>query len=200
MGVRRARPPDLRPRQPYPRSPPTVFTLFAVRYAPGVAADKAFASPRTRLRSDGAPPATTEDVVNLHTVNRLPMILAGLVALLGTATLANTLVSAVRRRRQDTRSSRRSGSSTDRWPHHRLAGHTTFSIVALVVGIPLGIAAGRWTWNLVASGIGSVSPPIVPVALIVLSIPATLAVANLIAVLPGRKAAHVAPATVMRNL
>jgi hypothetical protein len=35
-------------------------------------------------------------------------------------------------------------------------------LVALLLGIPIGVAGGRWAWSLVASGIGSVSPPVVP--------------------------------------
>ena len=168
--------------------PPTVFTLFAVRYAPGVSHQKAFAS----LERDFGPtvlrPLPAEDVVNLQSVNRLPFILAGLVALLGTATLANTLVSAVRRRRRDLAILKTIGFVRRQVGALIAWQATTFSVVALIIGIPLGVAAGRWTWNLVASGIGSVSPPIVPTVLVVLTIPTTIAVANLIAALPGRAA------------
>jgi ABC-type lipoprotein release transport system permease subunit len=179
--------------------PPTVFTLFAVRYAPGASPQEAFAS----LKHDFGPtvlrPLPAEDVVNLQSVNRLPLVLAGLVALLGIATLANTLVSSVRRRRRDLATLktigfvRRQISALIAWQA------TTFCIVALIIGIPLGIAAGRWTWNVVASGIGAVSPPTVPTLLIVLSIPVTLALGNLIALLPAWAAARVTPAIVMRN-
>jgi ABC-type antimicrobial peptide transport system permease subunit len=76
---------------------------------------------------------------------------------------------------------------------------TSFCVVALAVGMPLGVAGGRWAWSLVSSGIGSASPAVVPATIIALMLPATLAVGNLIAVLPGWAAARVAPAVVMRN-
>jgi len=47
---------------------------------------------------------------------------------------------------------------------------TTFSLIALIAGVPLGLAGGRWAWNLVANGIGSASRPTVPAMLIVLMI------------------------------
>ena len=50
-----------------------------------------------------------------------------------------------------------------------------------------------------ASGIGSVSPPVVPLLAVAILVPATLLVANAIALWPGWVAAQVAPATVMRS-
>jgi ABC-type lipoprotein release transport system permease subunit len=179
--------------------PPTVFSLFAVRYAPGVSRPAAFAS----LQHDFGPTVLrrlpAEDVVNLHSVDRLPYLLAGLIALLATATLANTLISTVRRRRRDLAIlktvgfMRRQVAAVVTWQA------TTFALVALVIGIPLGLAGGRWAWNLIASGIGSVSPPMIPARLIAIVAVATLALANLIAAAPGWAAARVAPAVVMRN-
>lgn len=179
--------------------PPTVFNLFVVRYKPGTSRNAAFAS----LQHDFGPtvlrPLPAEDVVNLHSVDRLPYLLAALVALLATATVANTLITAVRRRRRDLAIFktlgfvRRQVAAVVAWQA------TTFALLALAIGIPAGLIAGRWAWELVASGIGSVSPPIVPTALIALVALATLLLANLTAALPGRAAARVAPAPVMRT-
>jgi len=70
---------------------------------------------------------------------------------------------------------------------------------AVVVGVPCGIAVGRWTWHLVASGLGSVSPSIVPVAAVLAVIPATLLVANVLAAGPGWLAARVPPAETLHT-
>jgi ABC-type lipoprotein release transport system permease subunit len=179
--------------------PPTVFALFAVRYAPGVSRPAAFASLQHDFGATVLRPLPAEDVVNLHSVERLPYLLAGLIALLATATLANTLISAVRRRRRDLAIlktvgfKRRQVAAVVTWQA------STFALVALVIGVPLGLAGGRWSWNLISSGIGSVSPPIAPAGLIMLVAIATLALANLTAAAPGWAAARVAPAVVMRN-
>ncbi len=61
------------------------------------------------------------------------------------------------------------------------------------------MAGGRWAWNLVASGMGSEAPPVVPALAIGFVILAALILANVIAAWPGRMAARVAPGVVMRG-
>jgi len=179
--------------------PPIVFVLFAVRYAHGASPQDAFAS----LRHDFGPtvlrPLPAEDVVNLQSVDRLPFVLAGLVALLGAATVGDALVSAVRRRRRDLAILKTMGFVRRQVAAVVAWQATSFCVVAIAVGIPLGVLGGRWAWSLVSSAIGAASPSVVPTKVIALMVPATLAVGNLIAVLPGWAAARVAPAAVMRN-
>ncbi|MGH9094913.1 MAG: FtsX-like permease family protein, partial [Acidimicrobiales bacterium] len=178
--------------------PPSSFALFAVRYAPGASPKAAFASLQRQFGPIVLRRLPPEDVINLHSVDALPLILAGLVALLGLATIGHSLVTSVRRHRRDLAVLktvgfvRRQVGATVAWQA------TSFVVLALVVGLPLGVALGRWAWNLVASGINSTSPPTVPALAIGLVIPAALAVANLLAAAPGWAAARVAPALVLR--
>ena len=180
-------------------TPPTVFNIFAVRYKSGVSKAVAFGSlqhafGRTVLRQ--LPP---EDVVNLQSVDSLPLLLAGLIVLLGVMTLGNTLVTSVRRRRRDLAILktigfvRRQVAAVVAWQA------TSFALGALVVGLPVGIAGGRWAWSAVASGIGSTSPPIVPVLVVALIVPGTLIAANAISAWPAWRAARLHPATVIRS-
>jgi ABC-type lipoprotein release transport system permease subunit len=76
---------------------------------------------------------------------------------------------------------------------------TTLAVAALLVGVPLGIVAGRWAWAVFASAAGVAPSPAVNVPLILLVIPATVALANLIAALPGRHAARLRPAAALRT-
>ena len=72
------------------------------------------------------------------------------------------------------------------------------AVTALLVGIPLGVLAGRWAWALFAGAAG-VSPVVtVPVPLVLAAIPVTVALALLIAAWPGRTAARVRPAAALR--
>jgi hypothetical protein len=75
---------------------------------------------------------------------------------------------------------------------------TSFSILALLIGLPLGLVGGHWAWSLVASGIGSVSPAVVSVVGVLIIIPTTLVIANLMAAAPGRAATRIVPAAEMR--
>ena len=128
----------------------------------------------------------------------MPLVLSALVVAIAAAALAHTLLMAIRRRRRDLAVlktlgfDRRQVLATVAWQA------TTFAAVALALGLPLGIAAGRWTWNLVADELGVVPEPVTPVPLILLVIPAAVVLANLVAVVPARVAATTRPALVLR--
>jgi ABC-type lipoprotein release transport system permease subunit len=70
---------------------------------------------------------------------------------------------------------------------------TTFAAFALCVGLPLGIAAGRWAWQLTSTQLGVDLGPAVPF----LPIVAVAAGAILAAAIPGWVAGHLQPATVL---
>jgi hypothetical protein len=72
------------------------------------------------------------------------------------------------------------------------------AVVGIVVGIPLGVAAGRELWTLFARNINAVPDPTVPVLSVVLVGLGALMFTNLVAVLPGRSAAHTSTALVLR--
>ena len=75
---------------------------------------------------------------------------------------------------------------------------TAIAGVGLIVGLPLGVAAGRWAWILLAQGFA-----IEPVAVIspglLLAVPAVLLLANAVAAIPARTAARTRPAVVFRT-
>ena len=58
----------------------------------------------------------------------------------------------------------------------------TFAIVAVALGIPIGIAGGRAAWHVAADQLGVVSPPVTPVAQLALLGMVTIAVALVVAV------------------
>lgn len=176
-----------------------VLNVFVVRLVPGVTVPAAMPG----LRRDFGPSVLqhlpAEDAVNLQSVAALPFVLAGLIALLGLATVGNALVSSVRQRRRDLAVLktlgfvRRQVGATVAWQA------TSFALVAVVVGVPVGLAGGRWAWTAVASGIDSVSPPLIPVLAVALIVPATVLVCNAVAAWPARSAGRVAPAVAMRD-
>ena len=81
-----------------------------------------------------------------------------------------------------------------------VAGQTsTILLVAVTVGIPLGIAAGRWAWTAFAGEIGVVPTPVVPGAALALGALALLAAGNLLASWPAAVAARTPVARVLRS-
>jgi ABC-type lipoprotein release transport system permease subunit len=112
--------------------------------------------------------------------------------------LAHLLVTSVRRRRRDLAVLktlgfvRRQVSATVIWQA------TTVALVALAVGLPLGIAAGRWAWMLVADRLGVVPVSVVPALVLTLVALTTVLAANLVAAMSAWMAARTRPATVLR--
>jgi ABC-type lipoprotein release transport system permease subunit len=139
-----------------------------------------------------------DDVANLQRVQRLPRFLALLVGLLGVGTLANVLVTSVRRHRRDLATfaalgfRRRQLGATVAWQA------TSFALLALVVGIPLGVAAGRAVWRLMMDSIGVEAGPSFALAVLVMVVAGTLVAANVVAFLPARSAARTHPAEILR--
>ena len=122
-----------------------------------------------------------------------------MLALLAVATLAHALLTGVRRRRRDLAVLKTLGLRRSQvirvvsWQASALAA------AALLVGLPLGVLAGRWAWALFAGSAGVSDQADIPVALVLATIPAALLLANLLAAGPGWAAARISPGTVLRS-
>ena len=178
--------------------PDTPVFQFAVRYRPGVDRGAAFASLRRDFGPEVLRPYPGREVGDLARVGFLPTAMAALLVVPGVGALGLTLVGSVRHSRRDLAVLktvgfvRRQVSATVAWQA------TLVAVGAVVVGVPAAIAAGRWTWRLGAAGVGSVSPPVVPVAAVVDVVPATQVAANLVARGPAWAAGRVRPADALR--
>jgi putative ABC transport system permease protein len=177
-----------------PDSPPNVAL---VRFAPGGGDSAALA--QLRFTGELLPPVLPDALYDVERVRTLPAILAALLAFLGLSTLVHSLVSLVRSHRRDLALLKTLGFTRTQVAATTAWQGTAFVAVALVCGVPLGIAAGRWAWWLVADQLGVASAPRVPVLAIFVIVPATLLVANLAAAVPGWLAAGTRPAEVLRT-
>ena len=129
-----------------------------------------------------------------------PYLLTALIAAAVAAILGHALVTSIRRRGRDLAVLKTLGFERGDAAIATVAWQaTTVAAVGLLVGLPLGIGFGRLAWNLLATELGVVSEPVAPVQSGLLVIPATLLLANLVALLPGRIAAATPPAAVLRT-
>ena len=171
---------------------------FAVRYRAGVDHDAARRSLLATFGREVLRPYPGGDVGNLARVDALPYVLAGLLVVLAIGALGLTLLGSVRNHRRELAVLeaigfvRRQVMATVAWQA------TALAVVATAVGVPAGIALGRWTWRLVADNVGSVSPSIVPIGAVLLVVPATLIVANALAAGPAWTAGRVRPSEALR--
>jgi hypothetical protein len=137
-------------------------------------------------------------LAELHHAEAVPVVLGGVLALAAILTLVHMLVSSIRRRRHDMAILvtlgflRRQVSAAVAWQA------TTLAVLALAVGVPIGVIGGRWGWSLFADRVGVVPESVIPLVALSVAIPATLVLANLIAIVPGRIAARTRPAVVLR--
>ena len=172
---------------------------YLVRLDPGADRDAVVARldrdfPRTVVR-----PLTPTQVDNLDRVSNLPAFVAALVALLGIGTIVHATVTTVRRRRRDLAMLtgigfvRRQVSATLAWQA------TAVAAVALVVGLPVGVAVGRWVWRVTADALWVVAPPVVPVPALLLVAAAALVVVNVAALGAGALVRTATPAAALRT-
>jgi hypothetical protein len=123
-------------------------STFLVRLDVGVDRDRAMARLQREFAGTMFSPRPHADVRNLQRVADLPALLGALVVLVALGTVAHAVVTSVRRRRRDLAVLKALGlvrgqvAATIAWQA------TTFAVVALGLGVPLGIAVGRWAWQL----------------------------------------------------
>jgi len=145
-------------------------------------------------------PATLPSaVVDLGRIADLPIALALFFGLLACATVAHALVTTVRRRRHDLAVLRSIGF-TRRQTRTAIAWQATLpALVGIIVGVPLGIAAGRFAWRWLADDFPlAYVPPLAWVA-IALVVAIALALANALAAGPAHVAARIRPAETLRT-
>ncbi len=75
---------------------------------------------------------------------------------------------------------------------------TTVAAIGIVLGVPLGIAAGRLVWNAFASNLGVVADPVVTAWVVAAIAAGTLVVANLLAVGPAWVASRTRAASLLK--
>ena len=144
------------------------------------------------------PPPPLMQMLVLRNVQVLPIALGAFLALLAIAAVGHALATAVRRRSLDIAVLRALGMT--RWQSGGVVvvQATLLAVIGLLAGIPLGFALGRSLWQVVASytPLAYIAP--IPFWALVLAVPGSLLLANILAAWPGRRAAVLRVAHVLR--
>jgi hypothetical protein len=140
-----------------------------------------------------------QDVLFLRNVRTLPRALAAFLAVLAVAALGHALVTAVRRRRHDLAVLRAIGFRPRQSAACIFWQAITVALVGLALGIPIGVVVGRLSWRWVADSTPLLYVAPIAALAILIAIPAAIALANLLAAYPARRAAGVRPAEVLRT-
>jgi hypothetical protein len=186
-----------------PGVPPGPPDALLVRFRPGNDPQAARATLASRAARAGPfivqGPATPTGLVDFGRARNLPMLLGIALSGLALATIAHLLITSVRRRRRDLAILRILGFTrgqirrTVAWQAGTLTG------AALAIGIPAGLVCGRVAWQVFARHLGILPVLEIPLWQFAVVIPAALALAVAIAVVPGESAARAQAARVLRS-
>jgi hypothetical protein len=183
-----------------PDAPPAAALASLRRIAQ--ASDQAFANAPGGAAGNGIVVQGVQrpaEIVNYKTIGITPTLLVSGLALGAITALALTLLSSVRQRRRDLALLKTMGFVRRQLAAAVAWQATVAAVVGIVVGVPLGVIAGRWLWNLFAEQIYAVPYPTVPVLSLVLVGMGTLVLANVIAAFPARTAARTPTAFLLRS-
>ena len=136
-------------------------------------------------------------ITNYLAIDGTPEVLAVLLAVLGLAVLGQLIVMSGRRRRRDFAIMKALGLLRRQVRWITAWQITTLTMLALLIGLPAGVALGRWAWALFATGLGIAGGTVTPVPIVLLMVPAAVLAANAVAFWPARRTARLSPAEVL---
>jgi ABC-type antimicrobial peptide transport system permease subunit len=170
-----------------------------VTFAPGPQGRATLDHYRAEYRDIATVPLTPTSLVNFGEAVNFPLIFGAMLAVFGAATLAHLLVVSVSRRRREVGLLKVLGFvnhqvvSTVAWQA------STLALVGLVVGVPLGVVAGRAIWGTFADNLGVIPVSVVPTLLVVAIALGVMLMANLLAAVPALVATRSHPGDLMRS-
>ncbi|HLI57045.1 MAG TPA: FtsX-like permease family protein, partial [Actinomycetota bacterium] len=175
---------------------PYVLLVWVV---PGAAGRAAVAGYLQRYPGVALAPLTPENLVNFGQAVNFPLILGLVLALFGAATVVHVLVVSVFRRRRELALLKSLGFVRRQVVASVCWQACTVAAVGIVVGVPLGLAAGRLLWQAFATNLGVVAVPVLPALSTVLLCLGALAAANLLAIGPAFVSARARAALILRT-
>jgi hypothetical protein len=173
-------------------------TVVLVRAAPGPAGQAALARHIRAYPDFTTRPAKPTVLVNFGESVNFPLLFGVALSLFGAATMVHLLLVSVARRRRETGLLKSLGFVRRQVAAAVCWQATTVALVGIVVGTPIGIAAGRVLWRVFATNFGVVPVPVVQPLLLAGLAAGVLAVANFLAAGPALLAARSNPGQLLR--
>lgn len=143
-------------------------------------------------------PQPPPEVDRLRHIGWFAPALAVLLSFLAFIAVAHALFTSVRRRRRDLAMLKTLGFYPNQVRSSIVWQGTTFAVIGLVIGVPMGVLIGKFAWRLVAEGVGiSTVATIPPIALAVL-IPVAIVLVDVIALIRANAPARARPAVALQ--
>jgi predicted lysophospholipase L1 biosynthesis ABC-type transport system permease subunit len=138
------------------------------------------------------------EIADSHSISATPALLAAVLAIGAIGALGLTLVASVRQRRRQFALLKSLGFTQRQIAASVAWQSSVAAVIGVALGVPIGIALGRWLWTLFADGISAVPHPTVPILSIVAVALGAVVFANLVALVPGRVAASTRTSLLLR--
>jgi len=143
-------------------------------------------------------PAPPAELVSFGRVDNLPTVLAVIMIVVAAAILAHTMVTSVQRRRRDYALLESLGFVRRQVSASVATQATSFAIVSVLIGIPIGLLIGRIVWAEIADQLAVPSEPTTNTIGVVLIVPGVILLANVVAAIPAWVARGTRPAVELR--
>jgi predicted lysophospholipase L1 biosynthesis ABC-type transport system permease subunit len=148
---------------------------------------------------DYSGPVRPAEIVDAGRMRAVPLLAGGLLVAAAVVGLALAVVVSVRSRRRELAILRALGFTGRQLRTSVRVQALATMAVALVVGVPIGVALGRLAWRAFAVQLGVAAGPVVPLGWVAVTVAGGLGIALAAAALPARAAARVDPASVLRS-
>jgi hypothetical protein len=146
--------------------------------------------------SEIAPPA---NVGRLDQVGAVPWYLAAFLCALAAAGLLHALLTALRRRRRDIAITRALGLTSRAAAESLVWQAVLTALVGVATGTLLGVIVGPMMWRIIATDLGIIVRPIVPIVAVALAAAIGLTIAVLLSLAPRWRAVHLPLAHALRS-
>ena len=173
--------------------------VLLVGVKPGPAGSAVVAQLAERFPDVAFLPVTPANLVNFGEAVNFPLILGFVLALFGVATLLHFLVVSVTRRRREVGLLKAIGLVRRQVAVMVCWQSTTIAAVGIVIGVPVGVVAGRAVWRSFATNLGVVPVTVIEAWGLAILAAAVLLFANLLAIGPALAAARSRPAALLRT-
>ena len=138
-------------------------------------------------------------ITNLGRVRAIPYLLAALLGVLATLTVAHVMLTSMNNRRRDVAIVRCLGADRS-WITRAVHWQaTSFIVPPLVIGTPVGLIVGRLAFRSFADSVGAVNGASLPFVFVGAILVGLLVLANLAAAVPARRARRLAPALLLQS-
>ena len=176
----------------------SMAAVVLVRAAPGPAGSAALARHIRQYRSLTYRPAKPTVLVNFGESVNFLLLFGIMLSLFGAATMVHLLLVSVARRRRETGLLKALGFVRRQVAAAVCWQATTVALAGIVVGAPVGIAAGKVLWRVFATNFGVVPVPVIQPLLLTALVTGVLAAANVLAAVPALLAARSHPGQLLR--